>query len=87
MDYLCNEKIVHRDLRTAHILVGHGNKLKIAGFGMAKRLQNDCYVSHGRFNISILIRSDGDHVKVYTVASFYSFFSGYINIYFLLCEW
>ncbi|XP_060577623.1 tyrosine-protein kinase SRK3-like [Ruditapes philippinarum] len=46
MDYLCNKQIVHRDLRTGHILVGHGNKLKIAGFGRAKRLQNDCYVSH-----------------------------------------
>lgn len=44
MDYLCNEQIVHRDLRAGQILVGHGNKLKIAGFGKAQRLQNECYI-------------------------------------------
>ncbi|XP_060562682.1 tyrosine-protein kinase SRK2-like [Ruditapes philippinarum] len=45
MDYLCKEQIVHRDLRTEKILVGHGNQLKIAGLEMAKRVQNDGYVS------------------------------------------
>ncbi|XP_060577621.1 tyrosine-protein kinase HCK-like [Ruditapes philippinarum] len=53
MDYLCNEQIVHRDLRTGHILVGQVNKLKIAGFGMAKRLQNDCYVSLDKERLAI----------------------------------
>jgi hypothetical protein len=71
MDYLCNEQIVHRNLRTGHILVGHGNKLKIAGFGMAKRLQNNYVSLESRYNISILIRSDGDHVKVCTVVTGY----------------
>jgi serine/threonine protein kinase len=64
MDYLCKEQIVHRDLRTEKILVGHGNQLKIAGLELAKRVQNDGYVSLDRMlNIFIFVRSDGDQSK------------------------
>jgi serine/threonine protein kinase len=85
MDYLCNEQIVHRDLRTVHILVGHGNKLKIAGFGMAKRLQNGCYVSLGRFNNSILIWSDGDYFTNFSLVMLSIFYWVNGNMYCCKC--
>ena len=43
MAYLENEKIVHRQLMAQVVLVGENNTVKIAGFQIAKVLENDKY--------------------------------------------
>jgi len=36
------KRFVHRDLRAANVLVGDGNITKIANFGLARLLNNNC---------------------------------------------
>ncbi|XP_045158786.2 tyrosine-protein kinase SRK2-like [Mercenaria mercenaria] len=43
MAYLGTENIVHRNLKAASILVGDHNEVKVAGFGLAKFMQEDIY--------------------------------------------
>ena len=46
MAYLECENFVHRDLRAANILVGEGNTVKVADFGLARLIQEDIYEAH-----------------------------------------
>ena len=53
MTYLETEKIVHRHLRAACILVGERNDVKVAEFGLARHMQEDIYEAKGRKHFNL----------------------------------
>ena len=46
MAYVEEQKHIHRDLRSANILVGDHDIVKIADLGLARLLHEDCYNPH-----------------------------------------
>lgn len=40
LTYIHEQKIIHRDLKCANILVNHDSTIKISDFGAAKELEN-----------------------------------------------
>ena len=44
MAYLEEQHYIHRDLAARNVLVGEGNLIKIADFGLAKFITEDVYV-------------------------------------------
>ena len=53
MEYLASKRCVHRDLAARNVLVCEGNVLKIADFGLARKIQGDYYrkTTNGRLPI------------------------------------
>lgn len=53
MEYLSSKRCVHRDLAARNVLVCENNILKIADFGLARRIQGDYYrkTTNGRLPI------------------------------------
>ncbi|XP_053390947.1 tyrosine-protein kinase Src64B-like [Mercenaria mercenaria] len=53
MDYLTKQKVVHRNLRACNILTGAGNKIKVSGLELAKRMYGDncIYASDGQIPV------------------------------------
>lgn len=53
MEYLASKRCVHRDLAARNVLVCDNNVLKIADFGLARRIQGDYYrkTTNGRLPI------------------------------------
>lgn len=45
MEYLESNNIIHRDLATRNCLVGEGEVIKVADYGLA-RFTDDCYIAH-----------------------------------------
>lgn len=45
MEYLESHNIIHRDLATRNCLVGEGEVIKVADYGLA-RFTDDCYIAH-----------------------------------------
>jgi tRNA A-37 threonylcarbamoyl transferase component Bud32 len=41
MDYINSKRIVHTDLCVKNVMIGDGKVVKITGFGMAKKLDQD----------------------------------------------
>ncbi|MEW5301018.1 MAG: hypothetical protein WDW36_003902 [Sanguina aurantia] len=49
--YLHNQKIMHRDIKGANILVDRGGTIKLADFGASKKIENLATVSSGKPSI------------------------------------
>ena len=47
MSYLEEKNFVHRDVRSANILVGENNIVKVADFGLARVIEDDEYTATG----------------------------------------
>lgn len=45
MEYLESNNIIHRDLATRNCLVGEGEVIKVADYGLA-RFTDDCFIAH-----------------------------------------
>ncbi|XP_068120139.1 protein-tyrosine kinase 6-like [Hyperolius riggenbachi] len=48
MHYLETKHCIHRDLAARNVLIGRNNICKVADFGLARIINDDCYVSNSR---------------------------------------
>ncbi|XP_075703161.1 tyrosine-protein kinase Srms [Rhinoderma darwinii] len=53
MEYLEKKQVVHRDLATRNVLVGENLICKIADFGLARLLKDDCYSPENNRSVPI----------------------------------
>ncbi|XP_030839439.1 tyrosine-protein kinase STK [Strongylocentrotus purpuratus] len=63
MDYLGSKNVVHRDLTAKNVLVGEGNVVKIADFGLARLMKKDVYV--GKKGAKLPIRWTAPEAALY----------------------
>lgn len=47
LDYLCDRKVLHRDIKSSNILVSNRHHIKLADFGLARSKVNPCDMGDG----------------------------------------
>ena len=88
MSYLEEKNFVHRDVRSANILVGENNIVKVADFGLARVIEDDEYTATGRCCVSnytmqpVIIH----RIKLCTISYVQVITSFLVTVYLLVCS-